>query len=112
MNAGSLTEWTSRHNLWSDLESKEFLGAEDSDNCGQLQPSAIGDPRERARFLKGIYYRSPLLWRAALHFFYRYVLRGGFLDGTTGFIYNFLQAFWFRILVDAKVIEARRSRSG
>ena len=32
----------------------------------------------------------------------------GFLDGVNGFIYHFLQAFWFRLLVDIKIAELRR----
>jgi hypothetical protein len=27
----------------------------------------------------------------------------GFLDGLNGFVYHFLQAFWFRLLVDIKI---------
>jgi hypothetical protein len=111
MNIGNLTEWTSRHNHWSDLEAREILKGDEADPSGQLQASISGDPRERTRFLKGLYYRGPLLWRAGLYFFYRYILRGGFLDGRTGFIFNFLQAFWFRILIDAKIVELRLRES-
>jgi hypothetical protein len=33
-----------------------------------------------------------------IYFFYSYVLRGGFLDGRPGFIYNVLKAFyWYQI---------------
>ena len=41
----------------------------------------------------------------AAYFAYRYVLRLGFLDGREGFLWHFLQGWWYRTLVDAKVME-------
>jgi hypothetical protein len=38
---------------------------------------------------------------------YRYFLRGGFLDGKEGFIFHFLQAYWYRLLVDINLDEIR-----
>jgi hypothetical protein len=38
---------------------------------------------------------------------YRYFLRFGFLDGKEGFIFHFLQAYWYRLLVDIKIDELR-----
>jgi hypothetical protein len=35
----------------------------------------------------------------------------GFLDGTRGFIFHFLQGFWFRFLIDVKLYELRRSQN-
>ena len=110
LNGGTLAEWVNRHNRWSDLESSEVLQTFGEENGGQLKPDLLGDPRQRTRYYKGIYYRMPLLLRATLYFFYRYFLRGGFLDGRTGFIYAVLQALWFRILVDAKILEAREHK--
>jgi glycosyltransferase involved in cell wall biosynthesis len=105
MNVGSLTEWTARHNRWSDLEAAELdqPGAAD----GQIQARLSADPRERRRLYKGQYYRVPPFLRAALLFVYRYIVQGGFLDGRAGFIYAFFQVLWFRMLVDAKLMERR-----
>ena len=44
--------------------------------------------------------------RAFLYWIYRYIVRLGFLDGTSGYLYHFLQAYWYRTLVDAKIREA------
>jgi hypothetical protein len=33
----------------------------------------------------------------------------GFLDGREGLIYHFLQGYWYRFLVEAKVLELRRA---
>ena len=54
------------------------------------------------------YRRLPPFLRAWWYFIYRFVLRGGFLDGRPGLIFHFLQGFWYRFLIDAKIYEARR----
>lgn len=104
MNVGSLTEWTARHNRWSDLEAAEICRNE-ARASGQIKARLSADPRERRRFYKGRYYRVPPIARAVLLFFYRYFAQGGFLDGRPGFYYAFFQALWFRMLVDAKLEE-------
>ena len=105
LNAGTLTEWTHRHNRWSDLEAAELIRPPNTVE-GQIRARLSGDPRERRRLYKGGYYRVPLFLRAMLLFAYRYVAQGGFLDGRAGFLYAFFQVLWFRMLVDAKLIEA------
>ena len=57
---------------------------------------------------KGMYYRLPLFWRATAYFVYRYIVRLGFLDGKAGFLWHFLQGWWYRTLVDTKLLEVRR----
>jgi glycosyltransferase involved in cell wall biosynthesis len=52
----------------------------------------------------------PLFFRPLIYFFYRYTLRGGFLDGKAGLVYTFLQGFWLNFVVDAKLYEARQCR--
>ena len=47
----------------------------------------------------------PKFLRAKLYFWYRYYLRLGFLDGRAGYVHAFLQASWYRVLVDAKIME-------
>lgn len=47
-------------------------------------------------------------FRAFAYFVYRCVIRLGFLDGQVGTAFRFLQGFWFRYLVDAKVAEVKR----
>ena len=50
----------------------------------------------------------PLFWRSFGYFVYRYIFRLGFLDGKEGFMWDFLQGWWYRTLVDAKVYEVRK----
>jgi glycosyltransferase involved in cell wall biosynthesis len=100
----TLSEWTARHNKWSDFEVEDLLHA---NTQNVLQPNIFGDKIERARSRKSLYYNSPIFIRAFLLFLYRYIILAGFLDGTPGFIYCFLQSCWFRFLVDAKLFEKR-----
>lgn len=52
-----------------------------------------------------VYYKLPLGMRAHIYYVYRYYILRGFLDGKPGKIYAFLQAYWYRYLVDAKIYE-------
>lgn len=100
----SLAEWTDRHNRWSDAEVAEIISASETKG---IKGRFSGDPIERKRAIKGWYYRFPLFWRAFFLFFYRYVLRFGFLDGFEGLIFYVLQSLWFRFLIDAKYFEKK-----
>jgi glycosyltransferase involved in cell wall biosynthesis len=66
-------------------------------------PRLFGTPDERVLWLKDRYYRMPLLY-----FLYRYFFLLGILDGKTGFVFHFLQAFWFRLIVDIRLEELMR----
>ena len=71
-------------------------------------PRLFGTPDQRVLWMKSWYYRMPLFVRPALYFFYRYVLLLGVLDGPNGFLFHFLQAFWFRLIVDVRLAELLR----
>jgi len=62
------------------------------------------------RFLKeSVYNKLPFEVSAFLFFIYRYVFQLGFLDGRPGLIYHFLQGFWYRFLVGAKLRELEQA---
>jgi glycosyltransferase involved in cell wall biosynthesis len=99
--------WTLRHIRWAELEAQEILAGQNSQR--RVRPALLGNPIERRRWLReGLYARLPLFARAFLYWVYRYFLRLGFLDGQEGFIFHFLQGFWFRLLVDIKLEGLRR----
>jgi glycosyltransferase involved in cell wall biosynthesis len=103
-----LTRWTERHNRWASLEAEELYAKRRNRRNGGdgVRPRFAGTPIERRRFLReGIYERFPPLLRPFLFFVYSYVLRLGFLDGVPGLVFHALQRFWFRFLVDAKLLE-------
>jgi hypothetical protein len=108
-NTVTLSDWTVRHNRWSDAEVAENSGPAKPESDDVLKPRLLGDARERTRFVKKLYYRLPIGMRALSYFIYRYVLQLGFLDGKVGFYFAFFQALWFRMLVDAKVYEKNAS---
>ena len=100
-----LTEWTARHNRWADAEVREQLRGESE---GRIQGKVTGTVLEKKRYLRGLYNGAPYFLRPIGLFFYRYIVRAGFLDGMEGLIFFTLQTFWFRFLIDAKLYEARK----
>jgi glycosyltransferase involved in cell wall biosynthesis len=105
----SLSEWTYRHNRWSDAEVREMLLQQGEAGLqGRIQGRMTGNPIERKRFLRRFYTNAPVFTRPFALFFYRYFVCLGFLDGKEGFIFYVLQTFWFRFLVDAKIYESKR----
>lgn len=53
----------------------------------------------------GFYYKMPKYIRAWAWFIYNYIFRFGFLDGKEGLVFCFLECYWYRLLVDAKIFE-------
>jgi len=104
----SLARFTERHNRWSTYEAEEIAQGGAAHPGDLVQPRAFGNAMQQRRFLKSLYERLPLFVRPALYFLVRYFLRLGFLDGRRGLIFHFLQGFWFRFLIDAKVYELKK----
>lgn len=71
----------------------------------KVKPRLFGAPDERVLWLKTRWYRMPLYVRPFLYFAYRYFFLLGILDGKNGFVFHFLQAFWFRLIVDVRLEE-------
>jgi glycosyltransferase involved in cell wall biosynthesis len=72
-----------------------------------LKPRLFGTVDERIAWLRDRWLRLPLFLRPVLYFVYRYVIAVGFLDGRAGFLYHVLQGFWFRLVVDWKIVQLR-----
>lgn len=105
-NSKDLTFWTDKHNRYANREVLDLI-ARDA-GADAAQPDGQAGAR---RWLKyQVYGRMPLFVRPLLYFIYRYFCRLGFLDGKEGLVFHFLQGFWYRFLVDAKLFEYRRGR--
>ena len=109
-NLSPLTWWIDKHNKYASREAIELLNLQyhfmPRDSVYRLRSS---NNVEVKRWIKEVIYaRLPVGWRAFAYFFYRYVIRLGFLDGYEGTAFHFLQGFWYRYLVDAKVAEVKR----
>ncbi len=109
-NRNSLTWWTNKHNRYASLEAIELLNLEYDfiERKGLTAPSLHSQAGIKRWIKENIYLHLPLGFRAFSYFFYRYFLRLGFLDGQAGTAFHFLQGFWYRYLVDAKVAEVKR----
>jgi glycosyltransferase involved in cell wall biosynthesis len=105
--------WTAKHIRYAELQAREELLRRDGLAPWNIRPSFFGSPDQRSLWLRQLWYRHmPLYVRPWLYFLYRYFLRFGFLDGKQGFIFHFLQALWFRLLVDIKIDETRARSCG
>lgn len=108
----SLSSFTERHNRWSTLEAEDqFYQYAQQKKDGLVQAKAIGNAQQRRRYAKSVYEKFPLFIRPFIYFFIRYFIKLGFLDGKKGLIFHFLQGFWFRFLIDAKIYELRRKNA-
>ncbi len=105
-NQKSLEWWIAKHNWYSNKEVLDHLdGAADA---SVDEGSSSKQARTKRIIKKHGYYKLPRFFRAHLYFIYRYYFRLGFLDGKEGKIYTFLQAYWYRFLVDAKLYECEK----
>ncbi|WP_286177530.1 glycosyltransferase family 2 protein [Rhodopirellula sp. JC639] len=111
-NLNDLTYFIEKHNRYATREAVQVLG----ERLGLLgNQTAV--TRENASFqasakrlLKNrIYNRIPFTISSLGYFLYRYVLQLGFLDGRSGLVYHFLQGYWYRFLVGAKLMELEMS---
>lgn len=85
----------------------DLTGSAATDDSKNISAQAIAKRRK-----KHAYARKPLFWRSTAYFLYRYILKGAFLEGKEGFLFSFLQGWWYRTLVDAKVLEIKRKTGG
>lgn len=100
-NHKGLSFWVEKHNQYSSREVSEML--RDSGVVDRVTGQAA-----RRRWLKvNVYRRAPPFARAVAYWAYRYFLLLGFLDGLPGLVFHFNQGLWYRLLVDAKLREAR-----
>lgn len=103
----NLTYFIAKHNWYSSKEMQQYYEDDNEQSISQLS----GEELKKKRRQKTAYYKLPLFYRAFMLFIYTYIFRLGFLDGKEGLIYHFLQCFWYRFLVDAKIYEQQKSQS-
>lgn len=110
-NLNNLSWWTQKHTGYAIREAVDLLdielgltGAAETDDNKHISTQALAK-----RMKKHKYARQPLFWRAFAYFCYRYFFKLGFTEGKEGFLWHFLQGWWYRTLVDAKVYEIKRA---
>ncbi|WEK19692.1 MAG: glycosyltransferase family 2 protein [Candidatus Pedobacter colombiensis] len=105
LKENSISFWIEKHNVYSDLLAREEVERRKLLRAQTVKPLFWGSPDQRTAWLKKLWWRMPLFIRPAMYFMYRYIFRLGILDGYQGFLFHFLQAFWFRLMVDVKIKE-------
>lgn len=105
LKENNISFWITKHNRYSDLVAHEEVERLQQLRTQTIKPSFWGTPDERTAWLKRLWWKMPRYSRPIIYFVYRYFFRFGFLDGRTGTIFHFLQAYWFRLIVDIKIDE-------
>ena len=95
--------WIDKHNKYSTREVEDYL--KNLNGKRETGKELSGKARFKRWFKFNVYYKMPVGTRSHLYFWYRYYIKGGFRDGKEGKIFCFLQAYWYRFLVDAKIYE-------
>lgn len=107
-NLNDLSYFVEKHNKYATREALEVINQRldlfpRDDSLSATSASAQASFKRWGK--ENIYNRVPFSVSATLYFIWRYVFQLGFLDGRAGLIYHFLQGYWYRFLVGAKVVE-------
>ena len=101
-NLKGLSHFIQKHNKYADNEVIDIISLKKK----YKNKIKLDDKNISKRKIKNkIYLNLPFFIGPLAYFVYRYLFRFGFLDGVKGFIYHFLQGFWYRFLIDCKLLE-------
>jgi len=107
-NEWDISFFVQKHLKFATELANEELSRSTSDAHYLIRTAFFGNSDQRTLWLKQRWCKLPPYVRPLLLFLYRYILRLGFLDGKEGFIFYFMQSFWFRLLVDIRIEEMQR----
>ena len=106
-NLNNITWWAQKHVGYAKRESADLLNIE-FDLSEQSGKNHLEGQAGAKRALKYRYAHKKLFWRSFIYFLYRYFYKRGFLDGKEGFLWCFMQGWWYRTLVDIQVYQIKR----
>lgn len=109
LKENNIAFWIDKHNRYSHQVAVEEVERKKALRSSSIKPKLFGSPDQRKLFFKKIWWNMPLFVRPFIYYFYRYFIKLGFLDGKQGLIFHFLQALWFRFLVDVKIDELEQA---
>jgi len=107
-NLNSLTWWTAKHNAYASRAAVDYLLRKYSTPVAFSAGDVDHSLPEKSSLKDRLYRYLPLGLRGFVFFIYRYIFLFGFLDGKAGAYFFFLQTWWYRTLVDAKIIEVEK----
>ena len=109
-NLNSLASWSVKHSIYAAKEAADYFQIKYSlPPALEIKYSLFGTSEERRRFFKMTYLKTPLFVRPFVFFVIRYFIQLGFIEGYRGFIWNVLQGFWYRFLVDSIIYDCNRN---
>jgi len=100
--------WFKKHERYSDLIALEEIERKQNLRFQSLKPNLMGNPDERKAWLRRLWWRLPLGFRPYLYYGFRMVFQLGFLDDKRARQFHYLQGFWFRKLVDQKIVKLKQ----
>lgn len=110
-NLNNISWWANKHVGYAIREAVDLLdieldltGSAASDDERNINKQALDKRKKKHKYAK-----QPLFWRSFAYFCYRYFFKLGFLEGKEGFLWHFLQGWWYRTLVDAKILEIKKA---
>lgn len=106
-NRNTLSFFLEKHIKYADREAFQMLSAEYIEHDSDIN----GDYCEEVKSIKGKkdkYANMPMFWRAFFYFCFRYFFKLSFLDGKEGFLWCFFQGWWYRTVVDSKILEIKK----
>jgi len=109
-NLNNIIWWTNKHNGYAIREAIDLLDLEYDFFGKNNDPNHQyhGDAKAK-RDRKISYAQKPLFFRSFAYFIYRYIFKLGFTDGKEGFLWHFLQGWWYRTLVDTIIYEVKKT---
>lgn len=106
-NLKGISNWVDKHNRYATYEAMDLMTFKKN----SIETKISFDKNGKQWLRYKVWNKLPIIIvRPLLYFVYRYFFRLGFLDGKEGFIYHFLQGFWFWFIIDVKYFELKKNK--
>lgn len=103
-NKESLKLWWYKHIDYAYREAEDLIKSKSQ----PIRTSFWGSQADRKLWIRyKIWNRLPVYFRPCALYFYRYVIRLGFLDGRSGFIYYFYHGLVYTMMIDSFYLELK-----
>ncbi len=107
-NLNNISWFCKKHVDYAIREAAEMLNTEYNLSGNAGIEDGLDSQANTKHKRKQAYVKKPLFWRSFAYFVYRYFLKGAWRDGKEGFLFSFIQGWWYRTLVDAKIFEIKK----
>ena len=108
-NLNNISWFCKKHVDYAIREAAEMLDTEYNLTGHAGIEEGLAEQANKKHQRKTAYVKKPLFWRSFAYFLYRYFLKGAWRDGKEGFIFTFIQGWWYRTLVDVKIFEIKKT---